>query len=162
MGRRASGAEELARAITAVATAKSVNELRIAQSVLLPLKFGLSLSQVAEVTGRSVSWVARNRRLFIANGTQPLQAPSATSGGRRNQILPRHEELEFVTSVKTRVDRLWWELYNDPKSYLSRDQINFPVAQYLQKALSEYAGRPVSRATAYNMLSRTAKRNTLR
>lgn len=43
MARLAGGSEYLDAAITQAANAKTIGELRMAQALLLPLKFGLSL-----------------------------------------------------------------------------------------------------------------------
>jgi len=55
--------------------AKTAEELRIAQAVLLPLVEGLSLEQTASVIGRGIRQTCALRRRFIriANGT--LEAP---------------------------------------------------------------------------------------
>lgn len=55
MARKASGADQLARARLALRTANSADELRAAQAVVLPLALGLSLKQTAQAIGRSVS-----------------------------------------------------------------------------------------------------------
>ncbi|WP_027358550.1 helix-turn-helix domain-containing protein, partial [Desulforegula conservatrix] len=65
MARKASGIEILDQAKEILSKAKTVNELRRAQAVILPLEFGLSLSQTAMILGVSVGWVCRLRRQFI-------------------------------------------------------------------------------------------------
>jgi transposase len=64
MARTAGGMDELAWAREQVAQARSAQELRQAQAVLLPLELGLSLEQTASAIGRSLSMTCklRNRR----------------------------------------------------------------------------------------------------
>lgn len=64
MARLAGGIDELAWAREQVVKARSAEELRQAQAVLLPLELGLSLEQTASAIGRSVSMTCklRNRR----------------------------------------------------------------------------------------------------
>ena len=64
MARLAGGVGELQWAREKVASARSAEELRQAQAVLLPLELGLSLEQTASAIGRSVSMTCklRNRR----------------------------------------------------------------------------------------------------
>jgi transposase len=64
MARTAGGIDELAWAREQVAKARSAEDLRQAQAVLLPLELGLSLEQTASAIGRSLSMTCklRNRR----------------------------------------------------------------------------------------------------
>ena len=54
MARKASGADQVASARELLRTAKTADELRTAQAVLLPLERGLSLEMTARVIGRSI------------------------------------------------------------------------------------------------------------
>jgi hypothetical protein len=53
MARKAGGADQLAAARGLLRTAKTADELRTAQAVVLPLELGLSLEQTATAIGRS-------------------------------------------------------------------------------------------------------------
>ncbi|MGH8655074.1 MAG: helix-turn-helix domain-containing protein, partial [Gammaproteobacteria bacterium] len=64
MARPASGQEVLVQAKEAIAKAHTVEELRQAQAVVLPLAYGLSIPQTAEAIGVSVGWACRLRRRF--------------------------------------------------------------------------------------------------
>ena len=77
----------------AAASAKTANELRIALALLLPAECGLTLSQTADVLGRSVSWVARQRKLGVSG---PRARLNTGRGGRRNALLTPDEEVELV------------------------------------------------------------------
>lgn len=61
MGRPARGAEVLDIAQEMILRAKTIEALRQAQAVVLPLAYGLSLEQTARVIGRSVVWTCRLR-----------------------------------------------------------------------------------------------------
>jgi hypothetical protein len=53
MARTASGSEHIHAARRLLKTARTADELRLAQAVLLPLELGLSIKQTAQVIGRS-------------------------------------------------------------------------------------------------------------
>ena len=59
MARPARGVEVLEMAQEMILRAKTIDELRQAQAVVLPLAHGLSLAQTARVIGRSVVWTCR-------------------------------------------------------------------------------------------------------
>ena len=66
MSRPASGdAEVLMSARKAIATARTVEQLRQAQAVVLPLDHGLSLADTARVIGVSPGWACQLRRRFM-------------------------------------------------------------------------------------------------
>lgn len=64
MARPASGKEVLAKAKEALAKARTAEELRQAQAVILPLEFGFSMEQVAAVIGVSRGWACQLRTQF--------------------------------------------------------------------------------------------------
>jgi len=66
MARQASGAEHLDAARNLLRPAKTAEELRRAQAVLLPLVPGLSMKQTATVIGRSVGVTCTIRTRFLA------------------------------------------------------------------------------------------------
>ena len=87
MARTASGREVLAQAKAGVAKAKTVDELRQAQAVLLPLEFDLTLEQTAEAIGVSTGWACRLRTQFIRNGGQRGEAKPIRGGRRRENMM---------------------------------------------------------------------------
>ncbi len=93
--RNMDGLEQRAR--EALAAAKSADELRVAQAVLLPL-IGFSLEQTAHVVDRDRFWVSRVRNRFM-NG---LPIPSSQRGGRRNALVDEEDELKLVKVALTR------------------------------------------------------------
>ena len=88
MVRIARGEEVVDSAMQVIANAVTVEQLRQAQAVVLPLRFAMSLEQTAEVTGLSVGWVSKQRNRFIqgkavGDGTVPAR------GGRRRLCVAR-------------------------------------------------------------------------
>ena len=61
MARPASGREFLAEAKEMLAKAKTADELRQAQALILPLEYGFSINQVAAVIGTSRGWACQLR-----------------------------------------------------------------------------------------------------
>lgn len=87
MARPFRGVEVLEMAQEMIRRAKSVDELRQAQAVALPLAFGLSLEQTAQAIGLSRVWTCRLRNRFLAGeivGSGQRQA----RGGRQRSDLP--------------------------------------------------------------------------
>jgi transposase len=66
MARPAGGAEHVEAARQLLKTAKTAEELRRAQAVLLPLELGLSMQQTAAAIGRSPGVTCRMRTCFTA------------------------------------------------------------------------------------------------
>ena len=96
MSRPASGDDEVLRsAREAIVSAQTVQQLRQAQSVMLPLDYGLSLADTAEVVGVSPGWACQLSRRFMRG--QLAGAPGApTAGGRKRQNMGLQEEREFL------------------------------------------------------------------
>lgn len=65
MARTAKGLEAVEEAHAAIAAATTVEQLRQAQAVVLPLEHGLSLEATAQMIGRSVGWTSRLRNAFL-------------------------------------------------------------------------------------------------
>ena len=64
MARLATGATHLEAARNLLKSARTVEEMRVAQAVLLPLNLGLSLEQTAKAIGRSVGATCNMRTRF--------------------------------------------------------------------------------------------------
>ena len=95
MARPVRGAEILEMAQEMILRAKTIDELRQAQAVVLPLAHGLSLEEAAKVIGCSVVWTCRLRNRFLAGetvGDGQRQRP----GGRRRQNLSIDRESEVL------------------------------------------------------------------
>lgn len=141
MGRRPTGGHVLERALKDVSDAKTVEQLRTAQAVVLPLAFGLSLEQTAQVVGRSAAWVARERQRYIKGET--LFSLPAGRGGRRNQLLSEEEELVIVKRG-IMLGAYSWEAGAPRRA--------------IRKLLEERIGRPIAESTFNSILSRVARK----
>lgn len=95
MARIARGEEFVQQAMQVIATAQTVEQLRQAQAVILPLLFAMSLEQTAQITGLSVSWVSKQRNQFIQG--KPVGDGSVPArGGRRRQNFTLKEEAALL------------------------------------------------------------------
>ena len=136
MARKASGTEAVKRARACIVQARTAEELREAQAVLLPLEFGLSLQQTARAIGVSVGWVCRLRRRFIAEGALG-ETRRARPGGRRRQNMTPEGETEFLAPFFERAGT---------GGALSAGEV--------KQALDRRLGRKVALASVYNLLHR--------
>ena len=84
MPRPPRGQEDVDRALCRMANATTIEQLRQAQAVLFPLRYGLSLEQTAEAIGVSRGWACRLRNQFIA-GKVVGDKGKAVRGGRRRE-----------------------------------------------------------------------------
>jgi transposase len=129
---------ELARA--AIARATTVEQLRQAQSVVLPLDYGLSLEETAAVIGVSKGWTCQLRRRFMRSqfaGDPALPA----RGGRKRQNMSKEEEKAFLAPFLEQASS---------GSVL--------VVGQIKAALDQQLGRTVALASAYNLLHRNGWR----
>ncbi len=137
MARPASGDEQvLMQARRAIASAQTVEQLRQAQAVVLPLDFGLSLADAARIMGVSRCWVCQLRRRFM-QGRIAGSPDAPTAGGRRRQNLTVEQEREFLAP---------WLSQAAAGGVL--------VVGQIKAALDQRLGRPVALASAYNLLHR--------
>ena len=91
MARPARGSENLEWAREVLAQAQTIDQLRQAQAVVLPLDYGLSLEQTARAIGRSVPWTCRLRNRFLA-GEIVGDGQRESRGGRRRQNMTTEQE----------------------------------------------------------------------
>ena len=85
MSRPASGdAEVLKSARQAIASAQTLEQLRQAQAVVLPLDYGLSLADTARVIGVTRGWACQLRRRFMHGRSQarPMRPLRACASAR--------------------------------------------------------------------------------
>ena len=136
MARAARGAEVLDMAQEMIVRARTIDELRQAQAVVLPLAYGLSLEQTARVIGQSVGWTCRLRNRFLAGetvGDGQRQRP----GGRRRQNLSIERETEVLAQFLER----------------ARDGGILVVPQ-IKAELEAALGRHMALSSVYNLLHR--------
>ena len=134
MARTATGSEVLEQAQQALREAKTVEELRQAQAVVLPLLLGLSIEQTAAALGVSVGWACQLRRRFITAGhlvqrTRPAQGPRA-------YFSPAEEEALLEPFVER------------------ARQGQIVVAAEIRAALEQRLGKRTAPSTVYNLLRR--------
>ena len=98
MARPARGADNLEWAREVLALAQTVEQLRQAQAVVLPLDYGLSLEQTARAIGRSVPWTCRLRNRFLA-GEIVGDGQRESRGGRRRKNMSADQEREVLGPV---------------------------------------------------------------
>ena len=95
MARIARGADNLEWAREVLAQAQTVEQLRQAQAVVLPLDYGFTMEQTARVIGRSVPWTCRLRNRFLA-GEIVGDGQRQARGGRRRQNMTTEQERELL------------------------------------------------------------------
>ena len=95
MSRPLRGQEALDGALKAIATAKTIEQLRQAQAVVLPLQYGMSMEQTAQAIGLSKGWACRLRNRFIGGETVGEQGKSVR-GGRRRENFTFEQEAELL------------------------------------------------------------------
>ena len=136
MARPASGKEVLGIAKEFLKRARSAEELRQAQAVILPLEFGFSMQQVAEVIGVSPGWACHLRTQFIhSGGVRPESKPK--HGGRRRENMSRAEEEIFLAP------------------FLEKAAAGgILVIREIKQALDQHLGRKTALASVYNLLHR--------
>jgi len=136
MARPARGAEVLEMAQEMILRAKSIDELRQAQAVVLPLAHGLSLEQTAKAIGRSVAWTCRLRNRFLAGetvGDGQRQRP----GGRRRENLSLERECEVLAPFLERAR-----------------EGGILVVPQIRAELEAALGRRMALSSVYNLLHR--------
>ena len=130
------GDETVEIAQIAIKQATTLDELRQAQAVLLPLLYGLSLEQTAQAIGVSIGWACQLRRRFIAGrfvGAGGAPAP----GGRKRQNLTIEQEREFLAP------------------FIEQAQTGgVLVVGQIKAALDKRLGRAVGLSSTYNLLHR--------
>lgn len=137
MSRPASGdTDVLLKARQAIASATTVEQLRQAQAVVLPLDYALNLADTAQVIGVSPGWACQLRRRFIA-GQVVGGADAAKAGGRRRQNMTKQEECEFLAP------------------FLASAAVGgILVVSKIKMALDQALGRKVALSSVYNLLHR--------
>lgn len=99
MARKAGGKEHLEAARKLLKNARTADELRLAQSVLLPLEQGLSLEQTALAIGRSVGATCTMRTRFAKVASGALQAPRSKRDLRNRAKADAETERKILDEV---------------------------------------------------------------
>lgn len=136
MARKARGRDLLEQARGFLSKAKTVEELRQVQAVILPLDFGLSLEQTSRAIGVSPGWACQLRNRFIREGGISLVNKQLRGGRRRENMSPDEEETflsPFIDAAK---------------------EGGILVVREIKDALEQRLSRKVSLSSAYNLLHR--------
>jgi hypothetical protein len=134
--RIARGSEVVDSAMQVIANAVTVEQLRQAQAVVLPLRYSFSLEQTAQVIGLSVGWVSKQRNRFI-QGKAVGDGTVAARGGRRRQNFTLDEEAAVL------------------KPFLDQARAGgILVVGQIKPQLEEALGRPMSLSSVYALLHR--------
>jgi transposase len=141
MARKAGGADQLTSARELLRTAKTAEELRTAQAVLLPLELGLSLEQTAKVIGRSVgaTCTLRTRYCKVARREREAPRPKRSLRNRANVTLEREAQI-----------------LDDVLEGAMRGGV--VVVPPLKEKVEERLGKSVALSTIYRMLARNGWR----
>ena len=136
MARPARGEQCLQQARQLLAQARTVEQLRQAQAVVLPLDHGLSLEQTARAIGQSVAWTCRLRNRFVAgqvvgDGSRPAR------GGRNHQNMTPEQERAALAPFLERA--------------VAGGDL---VVRQLKTELEQILGRPMALSSVYNLLHR--------
>jgi len=137
MARPASGKEHLDAAKELLRTAKTAEELRRAQAVLLPLTLGLSMQQTAVVIGRSVgaTCLMRTRFLAVHAGRRPAARSKRELRNRANASL--EEEARVLDAV-----------------FSGAAEGQVLVVPQLKPLVEQQLGKTLSLSSIYRMLAR--------
>ena len=137
MARSFQAKDQVEAALECIKTTKNPVQLRRAQAVVLPLRYGLDLDQTAEVVGLSKAWVSRMRNKFTAVPDEE----KPTQGGRRRQSFSRERKAELL------------------KPFLElAARGGVLVVSQIKPELEKVLGRSMALATAYNILHRNGWR----
>ena len=136
MARIAKGWEVAEQARQAIAEATTLEQLRQAQAVVLPLDHGLSLEATAKVLGLSVGWTSRLRNAFV-RGELVGDGSTPPRGGRRHENFTPEREIEVL------------------KPFLDRARTGgILVVPEIKPILEAALGRSMALSSVYNLLHR--------
>jgi len=137
MVRPASGKECIEAARQLLKSARTAEDMRMAQAVLLPLEMGLSLEQTAKIIGRSKGATCSMRIRFaqVSAGLRPAPRSKRTLRNRANADLEREKQIldEVLATAAT-------------GGIVAVPQIKPEVEALL--------GKPIALSTLYRMLAR--------
>ena len=141
MARKASGADQIASARELLRAAKTADELRTAQAVLLPLELGLSLEQTAKAIGRSVGATCNLRTRYCKVARHERAAPRSKRELRNRANATLDREAKILDEVLEGAMRG-----------------GVVVVPPLKEKIAERLGKPVALSTIYRMLARNGWR----
>jgi len=137
MARTASGAKHIEAARELLKKARTADELRQAQSVLLPLELGLSIEQTARAIGRSSGATCTMRTRFAKVAAGEMAAPRSKRELRNRAKANLERERQILD-----------EVLPDAASG------GVVVIPRLKPAIEAKLGKPISLSSVYRMLAR--------
>jgi transposase len=137
MARPPSGQEHIEAARKLLKTARTADELRLAQSVLLPLELGLSVDQAAQAIGRSVSATCTMRTRFCKVAAGLLPAPRSKRSLRNRAKLDLEGEGRLLDEVLGQAS-----------------QGGIVVIPRIKPLIEARLGKPLALSSLYRMLAR--------
>ena len=137
MARTVGGKDQLEMAREAIRKAKTADELRAAQAVLLPLELGLSIAQTAMAIGRSVGVTCTMRTRYSKIARKEMEPPISKKQLRNRARLPLEQEGVMLDELLEQAM-----------------QGGVVVVPPLQEKFVEKFGKPVALSTIYRMLAR--------
>lgn len=141
MARKASGTDQLASARELLRTARTADELRKAQAVLLPLELGMSLEETAKVIGRSIRSTCSMRTRYCRVARCEEEAPQTKRALRNRAITTLEREAQILDQVLEKAA-----------------QGGVVVIPRLKEKIEKQLGRRVSLSTIYRILARNGWR----
>ena len=141
MARTPTGLNVIGQARKQIAEARTVDELRCAQAVILPLDFGLSMEATSKVLGISKGWACQLRRRFILMHTMPKAV--------KNLSRPRQEKVRNNAYMKSEEEAAFLAQFTE-----KAERAGVLIVSEIRQALEEKLGHKTSRATTYNLLHR--------
>ena len=136
MARPASGKDVLEKAKETLANARTIEDLRQAQAVILPLEYGFSIDQVAAALGISKGWACQLRRRFIKAGGLPAET-KPKRGGLHRENMSKEEDAAFLAPFFDKA------IHGD-----------ILIVGEIKSALDKRMGRKTALASTYNLLHR--------
>jgi transposase len=141
MARTPTGLDVAGQARKQIVEARTVEELRCAQAVILPLDFGLSMEATSKILGISKGWACQIRRRFILMHSMPETM--------KNLSQPRQEKVRNNAYMKIEEEAAFLAQFTE-KAKLA----GVLIVSEIRQALEEKLGHKTSRATTYNLLHR--------
>jgi transposase len=135
MARTPRGKEVLEKAKELLTKARTVEELRQAQAVVLPLEYSFSMEHTGAIIGVSKGWASHLRAEFIR--TKGADRKKRLRGGRRRENMSLEEEAAFLAPFFGKASRG-----------------GILVVGEIKQELDKRLGRETALASAYNLLHR--------
>ena len=137
MARMAGGEKDLAWAREQIAKARSADDLRHAQAILLPLELGLSLEQTALAIGRSVSLTCKLRNRKRRERAKEIPIRKSKRELRNRAVATLAHEAALLDWILTEAGRG-----------------GVVVIPSLKPAFEKALGREIALSTLYRVLAR--------